>query len=1108
MRFSGLQLVGEAFDELLKAHGGDTYTRINILLETVRRTLRASDARLALLSADGCWVFLAPPAPGAVGPARVAGVSANGADGSRDSTSGGTGSVAVSGGDAGGAQEGFGISPRELNLLMRLAQFLVFGVMGAPPQARMLGALTRRLSCLPESPNLHYFVAGLLHAVPELLHTRFGLTLHPVFIVCHGVAPGANAIYFARRQTKDATGSAAAAAAASWTGISSGDGSQANSSPLVRAIRVSMRQTLLAELLSSAAGQDGSLDAGQAAAAAAATASPPPAGAVHGHTDGSHSQFITKLLPNIAAHMVGEGPGCRDVLLCSNIVGGSIGSMVLCVQAVPSRSGDVEEAAEAAAAGAAAPLARAAAGDAGAEASTAPPQPWAVPVGVAGVRTSGAAHPQAFPMHTTPAARAHALQCQRQFGMYLLSPEPLPGAVLQAVADELRQLLGMILYACSVDGGPLSLGDLGSCNAELGALQQKALGLETEEVTTSGVNAAEAAPSITDGPLSASLPFGGVMDAAGTAAASTAALAAAGGSSGGGSRRPAAQGQAVPLPLLLSADRMVRSGEAARLQAPPGRPVSLSRFRRIGSLLPAGPASAASAARVRAAAAPLPGRAHSQAHLLLSRESPRAVRPAGGQGAGGAGQPEPAADGAELALQWMHFTAPEVLLESSAADASSMQTMVSSLRSGVTAALTGAMTLSSSDDRSLLAQELAAIRLSKIIGHGGQGLVLRGTFHGLETAVKVIAHKRPVAAAKGDTPAAAAGEGAAGGGGAGGGGAAAAAGVAGDGEYGLDGFQDVVGARRGAMELVVTGALSHPNIVQVLASFSEVVLARCTFRGDPQPQLRLFLRDDPVLSEQAGPPAAPNTVVCLEYCDAGTLLAAARAGAFRLPGTAAAFATIRPALVPLYTSLLEIALALRYLHARRLVHCDVKPSNVLLKSSSRDPRGWNCKLSDFGCVRLMTELPGGPGGPDPDQPGGWGGGGAPFGFKNAKPVGTVAYMAPELFVKDVALGPAVDVYAFGITMWELLMNRTPYEGYDSQALPRLVAHEHLRPEFDPLSPLEYIHLAGRCWSAHASRRPTAAQLVRELEGLLEAAQRAEEKRLARRQLVVNATTVM
>jgi serine/threonine protein kinase len=46
--------------------------------------------------------------------------------------------------------------------------------------------------------------------------------------------------------------------------------------------------------------------------------------------------------------------------------------------------------------------------------------------------------------------------------------------------------------------------------------------------------------------------------------------------------------------------------------------------------------------------------------------------------------------------------------------------------------------------------------------------------------------------------------------------------------------------------------------------------------------------------------------------------------------------------------LLEIGLALRHLHTAKLAHCDLKPGNVLLRSSPRDPRGFVCKLADFG----------------------------------------------------------------------------------------------------------------------------------------------------------------
>ncbi|PNH06057.1 hypothetical protein TSOC_007623 [Tetrabaena socialis] len=81
---------------------------------------------------------------------------------------------------------------------------------------------------------------------------------------------------------------------------------------------------------------------------------------------------------------------------------------------------------------------------------------------------------------------------------------------------------------------------------------------------------------------------------------------------------------------------------------------------------------------------------------------------------------------------------------------------------------------------------------------------------------------------------------------------------------------------------------------------------------------------------------------------AGTLKSAAECGSFRQPGVSPKNGPACPALLPLYTSLLELALALRHLHARRLAHCDLKPSNVLLKSSMRDPRGWTSKVQMYG----------------------------------------------------------------------------------------------------------------------------------------------------------------
>ncbi|MFN8536930.1 MAG: protein kinase [Thermomicrobiales bacterium] len=95
------------------------------------------------------------------------------------------------------------------------------------------------------------------------------------------------------------------------------------------------------------------------------------------------------------------------------------------------------------------------------------------------------------------------------------------------------------------------------------------------------------------------------------------------------------------------------------------------------------------------------------------------------------------------------------------------------------------------------------------------------------------------------------------------------------------------------------------------------------------------------------------------------------------------------------------AAALDYAHRRGLVHRDIKPQNMLLRAE--DDR---LLLADFGIAKLVQ--------------------GTPVVQSQSALVGTPHYMAPEQF--EGKISPAVDIYALGCMLFQLLTGKMPYGG--------------------------------------------------------------------------------
>ncbi|CAI5476485.1 unnamed protein product [Closterium sp. Yama58-4] len=152
---------------------------------------------------------------------------------------------------------------------------------------------------------------------------------------------------------------------------------------------------------------------------------------------------------------------------------------------------------------------------------------------------------------------------------------------------------------------------------------------------------------------------------------------------------------------------------------------------------------------------------------------------------------------------------------------------------------------------------------------------------------------------------------------------------------------------------------------------------------------------------------------------------------------------------------LQVAEGLRYLHARNIVHRDLKTDNLLLDQKLRV-----VKIADFGVSRVE-----------------------PGDCSMKRRTGTFGYMAPEV-LKEQPYDHKADVYSYGVVLWEIVTCGNPFlfEGLKPEQVCCMV-NQGLRPDVPSWCPPALADLMRRCWHHMPARRPDMSEVVERLRVL-------------------------
>ncbi|MGP1384186.1 MAG: serine/threonine-protein kinase [Thainema sp.] len=218
----------------------------------------------------------------------------------------------------------------------------------------------------------------------------------------------------------------------------------------------------------------------------------------------------------------------------------------------------------------------------------------------------------------------------------------------------------------------------------------------------------------------------------------------------------------------------------------------------------------------------------------------------------------------------------------------------------------------------------------------------------------------------------------------------------------------------------------------------------------------LSLQHPNIVNCQSLEHTATGRYLVMDYCEGGTLRQLMNMG-----GTLTLIQKV---------GLIDDVLAgLQHAHSRGIIHCDIKPENILL---TLKPGTWQAHISDFGIARLTQNES----------------------MQAGSNTGSPAYMAPERFYGQYSL--LSDLYAVGVMLYELILGDRPFSGTPQELMTAHLNQPVVLPNEIPIELQTIVRTALQKLPARRFR--SAADMLQALQSLTPQQLQQTEQQLALR----------